>query len=217
MGRETISLTLNCFSSSWQKGVELLSDLVCNSVYNESQIEAEKDTLYRNALNNANDQMDFTLENVHYTVYFLIKSYRDHFIGQPVLGIRENIHNIKSAHIQDFLERNICGSNTVISVVGNVNHDDVANSISKLFGGLRKDTLREVFIINQRPNTEKPLFTPSVIAIRDDEMANANIGIFFNSPTWKDPDFFAVKLLQSILGDYRADRDNVHLNSCECY
>jgi hypothetical protein len=28
--------------------------------------------------------------------------------------------------------------------------------------------------------------------MRDDEMANLNIGVFYNVPTWKDPEFFAM-------------------------
>jgi len=28
--------------------------------------------------------------------------------------------------------------------------------------------------------------------MRDDEMHNLNIGVFFNAPSWNDPDFFAL-------------------------
>jgi len=28
--------------------------------------------------------------------------------------------------------------------------------------------------------------------MRDDEMANVNIGVFFDAPTYTDPDFFAM-------------------------
>jgi len=31
--------------------------------------------------------------------------------------------------------------------------------------------------------------------IRDDEMANINVGVFFNAPNWEDPDFFAMFVL----------------------
>jgi len=28
--------------------------------------------------------------------------------------------------------------------------------------------------------------------IRDDEMANLNIGVFFEAPSWTDPDYFGM-------------------------
>jgi len=31
--------------------------------------------------------------------------------------------------------------------------------------------------------------------MRDDEMVNANFGVFFDAPTWKDPEFFAMHFL----------------------
>ncbi len=49
--------------------------------------------------------------------------------------------------------------------------------------------------------------------MRDDEMYNVNIGVFFNAPTWKDPEYFAVHMFQNLLGEYRADKyTGAHLN-----
>lgn len=49
--------------------------------------------------------------------------------------------------------------------------------------------------------------------IRDDEMVNANFGLFFNAPTYKDPEYFAMHFLKALLGEYRADRfTGAHLN-----
>lgn len=41
--------------------------------------------------------------------------------------------------------------------------------------------------------------------MRDDEMANLNIGVFFEAPSYGESDYFAMKLLKTILGEYRAD------------
>jgi len=31
--------------------------------------------------------------------------------------------------------------------------------------------------------------------MRDDEMTNVNVGVFFKAPSWNDPDYFAMKLI----------------------
>ena len=47
-------------------------------------------------------------------------------------------------------------------------------------------------------------------------MANVNIGVFFDAPTYTDPDFFAMQLFKNIMGEYRADKyTGAHLNSSD--
>jgi len=41
--------------------------------------------------------------------------------------------------------------------------------------------------------------------VRDDEMSNLNIGVFYNVPTYTDPEYFAMYVFQELLGEYRAD------------
>jgi processing peptidase subunit beta len=38
--------------------------------------------------------------------------------------------------------------------------------------------------------------------MRDDEMSNLNIGVFFDAPTVRDPDYFAMKVFEKIMGEY---------------
>lgn len=60
------------------------------------------------------------------------------------------------------------------------------------------------------------MFTPSLMVMRDDEMANLNSAVFFRAPKWDDPDMFAMHMFANILGEYRADRNgHAHLNSAE--
>jgi processing peptidase subunit beta len=44
-------------------------------------------------------------------------------------------------------------------------------------------------------NSEKPYYTPSILMIRDDEMINSNVGIFYDAPSAKDDDFYAFQVL----------------------
>jgi len=136
--------------------------------------------------------MQTTLEAVHYT------SYRDHFIGQPVNGIRENIGSITHAHIKEFLARNYVSSNFIVSAAGNVNHEEVAQLVQKSFAKLPQTPC-------ERVNSTQPFFTPSTMMMRDDEMTNVNVGVFFNAPTYKDPEYFAMHMFKYLMGEYRAD------------
>jgi hypothetical protein len=61
-------------------------------------------------------------------------------------------------------------------------------------------------------NQDKPIFTPALLFIRDDEMVNSNVGVFYDAPSWKHEDFYAFLLLQRIFGNYSIDRHAEHLN-----
>jgi mitochondrial-processing peptidase subunit beta len=49
--------------------------------------------------------------------------------------------------------------------------------------------------------------------MRDDELYNAAIGVFYDAPTWKHEDYYAFMLLERMLGQYQLDKNGVaHLN-----
>lgn len=51
-------------------------------------------------------------------------------------------------------------------------------------------------------NTNKPEFHTSHLFMRDDEMMNSNVGVFYNAPGWYDPDFYSFLLLQRVFSGY---------------
>lgn len=85
--RETTSYILTFPHDKLEKAVSYLSEILINSSFDEQQVEAEKEGIHRNATC-MKDIKTAALEAIHYT------SFRDHIIGQPVRGIRENIQNI---------------------------------------------------------------------------------------------------------------------------
>lgn len=55
-----------------------------------------------------------------------------------------------------------------------------------------------------------------MLYMRDDEMANVNVGVFFNAPKFTDPDFIGMWVFQKIVGEYRADKfTGAYLNSAD--
>ena len=63
-----------------------------------------------------------------------------------------------------------------------------------------------------RHNLEKPIYTPGLMMIRDDEMINSSVGVFYDAPSWKDKDFYSFLLLQRVFGNYQIDKHAGHLN-----
>lgn len=48
--------------------------------------------------------------------------------------------------------------------------------------------------------------------IRDDEMVNSNVGVFYDAPSAKHEDYYSFLLLKHMFGSYRIDENSGHLN-----
>lgn len=60
--------------------------------------------------------METLIENVHFNVY------REHMMGQPKKGDRDNVFNLTEDHIRGYHATNYYGDNIVVVAVGNVDH-----------------------------------------------------------------------------------------------
>lgn len=89
---------------------------------------------------------------------------------------------------------------------GNINHEEFVAQVEKNFSNLPKSTTQAT------KNKEKAVFTPALLYIRDDEMYNSNVAVFYDAPSVKDPDYYAFLLLQHMFGEYRIDKNAEHLN-----
>jgi predicted Zn-dependent peptidase len=65
---------------------EVLGDMLCHSVYDNYHLEMEKETIWQELLATNQDFMETLMENVYNNIY------RDHMMGQPILGIIDNIY-----------------------------------------------------------------------------------------------------------------------------
>lgn len=137
--------------------------------------------------------METLIENAHYNVY------REHMMGQPKKGDRDNTQNIQVNHLRDFHAANYYGDNIVVVGVGNINHDEFVESVNQSFHNLPKQTSQKL------KNAERPIFIPALLMVRDDEMINSNVGVFYDAPSIKEPDYYAFLLMKNMFGTYRLD------------
>lgn len=202
--RETTTYTFTVPKGSTAEAVDILGDILTNSLYDQNQIEAEREAIYRECVEQHRDQLEATLEAGYYT------SYRDHYFGQPVKGIRENIGTVTQEQIINFHRNNYIGPNIAVVGTGDVSHEQLVELANKAFGNLPNTPNDSI------ANGDKPYFTPSMMFMRDDEMANINIGSFFEAPGWTHEDFYAFQLFQRILGEYTSDKyTGNHLNASD--
>jgi processing peptidase subunit beta len=101
--------------ASVNEAVALLADCLLNPVFDGVQVEAEKPGGHKNE--SSMDPENNAHEQAHYTAF------RDHFLGQLVSGIRDNVYSITSQHLKDFHHKYYVSERIVVSGAGNINPD----------------------------------------------------------------------------------------------
>jgi predicted Zn-dependent peptidase len=101
--------------------MDVLSDMLFNSVYDNWALEQEKETIWQELEAVNQDSKETLMENVYYNCY------RDHMMGQPILGDIDNIRQIRRDMVVDFHETNYYGENMVIVGTGDVDHQQLVD------------------------------------------------------------------------------------------
>lgn len=190
------------FPDGLSKSVEVLGDMLCNSTLDNQHLEIEKDTIWQELEHTNQDSKETLMENVYYNIY------REHMMGQPILGDIDNIRQINRDMVTNFKAANYFGNNMVIVGTGAVNHQQLVDLCEKHFASIPKTSSVP------RHGLERPIYNPGLLMIRDDEMYNSSVGVFYDAPSWKHPDFYSFLLLQRVFGNYQIDKHAEHLNDC---
>jgi len=91
--------------------------------------------------------------------------------------------------VTDFHRRNYFGENMVIVGSGAIKHEQLVDLVEQHFSSIPRTTQLPVHNLNQA------VFNPGLLMIRDDEMVNSSIGVFYDAPGWKHEDFYSFLLL----------------------
>lgn len=198
--REQMHSSMTVLKGDVDRAVSLLGDAYANASLAPAEVELAKQQLSAEHEMNFKDFRNTTLENAHFN------SYRDHMLGQPRHGDRDNVQNLNADVLNAYRAANFRGENMVIVGSGSVNHEAFVEQVEKAFGNIAKTSSVKV------ANTDKAVYTPSLLMIRDDEMYNSNVGVFYDAPGIKHEDYYGFLLLKHMFGQYRIDRHCEHLN-----
>ena len=131
-------------------------------------------------------------------------------MGQPTRGDPDSLMNLNTDVLSQYRAANYFGDNIVIVGTGGVgDHDSFVREVEGAFSSIAQTSSVK------RPNSEKCIYTPSLMMIRDDDMVNANVGVFYDAPGYKHEDFFGFTLLKYMFGNYRVDRHAGNINDMQ--
>jgi predicted Zn-dependent peptidase len=172
-------------SQHFQFGIDLLSDMVLNSVFEPTEIEKEKSVVLEE-INSYEDAPDELIHDLF--VSLLLKN---HPLGWNILGTQGSIARIDQEVIHNYMKHHYTPDNLVFAVAGNIQLDQIVPEIEKRFADLQGTFINK---LDQLP----PLEVRDYIRNKDTEQAHLCIGT--RGVSRQDSQKYAVFVLDSILG-----------------
>ena len=184
--KETTCYYIKTLSTHLDLSLDVLSDMLLNSKFDEEEIEKEKGVVIEE-INMSEDNPEDVLDNIHSKA-----SYGDNSLSYPILGTIEKIRKLKREDIIKFIEEKYTPYNSVISICGKFDEDEVISLIEKFFGKWKS---KKVY----KPVYEGTEIKKNSVYVKK-EIEQLHIGLGLQGLPFGDDRNYALVLLNNILG-----------------
>ena len=190
-GKELTSFYVQILDENVDIAVEVLSDILTNSLFLEEELTKEKSVIIEEICNleDTPDELIFD--------YFLRELFPGHSLGLPILGTRETVSSFEPDGLRDFIRNKYTSDKAVITVAGNLEHEKILELVEEAFKFpiLTADTGEDVV---------PPIPSGRKIFHRKNFQAHTITGT--RSFKYSDPKKYAFFVLSTILGGGMSSR-----------
>jgi predicted Zn-dependent peptidase len=164
--------------------IDIICDIVCRPMLRESDIEKEKGVIA--------EEISMYEDSPEEIVHDLLAStaWGHNSLGLPILGSDKTMGNLTRNDIVTYMSGNYLLEGTVISVAGNIKHDEVVEEVSKHLN------------LSKIPMTSctTPAWKPGTFAFRSKSIEQAHLCIGYESFGRRHPDRFGLYILDVAVG-----------------
>lgn len=174
-----------------ERGIELLADLVLHPDFPAEDLEREKGVVIEEIAMCEDSPEDLVHEVLNDA------QYEGHPLGQPILGTEELIRGITREKLFAFMKKHYTPQNTVISVAGNYDWDELVRLLDKHFGAWQGEGVT-------MPMPEAKTLSNHLVRKKDTEQVQICVGY----PAFKgnSPESYVQLILTTLFGGAMSSR-----------
>jgi len=147
--REHVFFYAKVLARDFHLAVDILSDIFRNSTFEEEEMEREKGVVLQEILM-VEDNPEESLHDFFHESYW-----GGHPLGLPVQGTAGNISSFSREKVAGYFRDRFWRRGMIVTVVGNLSHEEVAGEIGSALGSLR---LGEPYGAEPPPSPERRVF-----------------------------------------------------------
>ncbi|WP_338851506.1 M16 family metallopeptidase [Clostridium perfringens] len=135
--------SITCLDEEFEKGIELLSDMVLNSSFDEKEMKKEKGVVLSEIKSDKDDIEDLSISRTH--EYAFHKS----ALRNSIAGTEKHVKGFKRKQVYDFYKKYYTPDNCVIVTVSAFSHEQMQKIITDLFGKWEGKSHKKAKIIKE--------------------------------------------------------------------
>lgn len=167
-----------------EKGVEILADILQNSVFLEEEIEKERQVILQELAMTKDDPTDIVVD------YFSETQYANQPYGRSILGPAKNIRKFTRDDIINYISKQYRTEDIVVSFAGKLKNDEAVKMVEKYFTSLNKGKSKE---------PQKAVYTGGYF-VKNKKLEQTQILLGFESFNNLDDHYYEACVLAMILG-----------------
>ncbi len=173
--------------------LDVLSDLLLNSRFDSEDIEKEQQVIM--------EEIKMNLDTPQQRVNVLIDEllWPEQPLGREVIGYKETVSSLAREQLVDYVTRRYMANNTVVSIAGNIQHEEAMAQIEPLFRRWAAGKLAAGYATNDQQ-------TEARLRIEPKDIEQAHICLAVHGFSHSHAQRFAVDLLNTVLGGGMSSR-----------
>lgn len=173
--------------------LDVLVDMFRHSKFDSAEVDKERQVI----IQEIGRMMDMPESWVHVLIGGDI--WPQHPAGWDIAGTKESVSAISREDMLDYINQTYAPASTVVSLAGNLEHDQVVNQLENELGGWQQ-RLMPAFL----PAAKARAGPTTHLEFKETEQAHLCLGL--RSLSRNDPDRFTLALLNAVLGDGMSSR-----------
>uniref|UniRef100_A0A0N5A9C5 Mitochondrial-processing peptidase subunit beta n=1 Tax=Syphacia muris TaxID=451379 RepID=A0A0N5A9C5_9BILA len=183
--REQTVYYAKCFSKDIEHFVEMLSDILRNSLLRKAEIERERDVILREMEEVERNLQEYVFDHLHAGVF------KGTPLARTILGPVENIRSLQREDLVAYIGKQYRGERMILAGAGGVEHDHLVELGKKYFGDLK--TVDKDLAMESGPFKQK---------LNDDRMEMVYGALAVEGCSWTDPDNIPLMVANTIVGQW---------------
>lgn len=182
------SVNLTILKKDIDLGMDLLSDITLNPVFNPKEVKRQKDRVIASLMDEKDDPQMVAAKAINKLIY------KNHPYRYPANGTLETIPNITREDMVAFHKKYYLPNNALFVAVGDITEAEVRQLIDKYLGKWKKGPLTLPKIKQPEPVTKK------VVQLLQKSLTQATIYWGHLGIRRENPDYYALTVMNYILG-----------------
>ena len=186
-GEDLANVSMTVLKKDLGTGLELLAEILTGANFPQAEIDRQKQSIVASIRAREESPGDIAQRR------FAAALYPQSPYGRPVEGNEASVKALEQKSLKAFYERYYRPNRTIVSIVGDISHQEIARALNEAFRSWQKG--------DPAADPVPPAKTGSAETIRiQKDLTQANIVLGHDGVGRENPDYYAIQVMNYILG-----------------